>query len=47
VFGQELLTCTLKTPDATTAEGQAVMKEITAKVESFAKLIETQPATLA
>ena len=37
---------TLKTPEATTTEGKAVMAEITAKIEGFAKWIETQAATL-
>jgi hypothetical protein len=37
---------TLKTPDALTAEGKAVMAEITAKIEGFAKWIETQASTL-
>ena len=37
---------TLKTPEATSAEGKAVMAEITAKVENFAKWIEAQAANL-
>ena len=37
---------TLKTPEATTAEGKAVMAEIAQKVENFAKWIETQASNL-
>lgn len=37
---------TLKTPEATTSEGKAVMAEITAKIEGFAKWIEVQATTL-
>ena len=37
---------TLKTPDATTTEGKAVMAEIAQKVENFAKWIETQASNL-
>ena len=37
---------TLKTPEATTAEGKSVMAEITAKIEGFAKWIETQASSL-
>jgi len=37
---------TLKTPEASTVEGKAVMAEITAKVENFAKWIETQASNL-
>jgi hypothetical protein len=37
---------TLKAPDASTAEGKAVMAEITAKIEGFAKWIETQASSL-
>jgi hypothetical protein len=37
---------TLKTPEATTTEGKAVMAEIAQKVENFAKWIETQAASL-
>ena len=37
---------TLKTPEATTAEGKAVMAEIAQKVENFAKWIETQASKL-
>ena len=37
---------TLKAPTATTEEGKAVMAEITAKIEGFAKWIETQASAL-
>jgi hypothetical protein len=37
---------TLKTPEATTTKGKAVMAEIAQKVENFAKWIETQAASL-
>jgi hypothetical protein len=37
---------TLKTPEATTTEGKAVMAEIAQKVENFAKWIETQASAL-
>ena len=37
---------TLKTPEATTTEGKAVMAEIAQKVENFAKWIETQASNL-
>jgi len=37
---------TLKTPEASTAEGKAVMAEITAKIEGFALWIETQASNL-
>ena len=37
---------TLKAPAATTEEGKAVMAEITAKIEGFAKWIETQASNL-
>ena len=37
---------TLKTPEATTAEGKAVMAEIAQKVENFAKWIETKACNL-
>ena len=37
---------TLKTPDASTPEGKAVMAEIAQKVENFAKWIETQASNL-
>lgn len=36
----------LKAPTATTEEGKAVMAEITAKIEGFARWIETQASTL-
>jgi len=37
---------TLKSPEATTTEGKAVMAEIAQKVENFAKWIETQASNL-
>lgn len=37
---------TLRAPEAATAEGKAVMSEITAKIEGFAKWIEAQAASL-
>lgn len=36
----------LKAPEASTTEGKAVMAEITAKIEGFAKWIETQASNL-